>query len=293
MSRIPVRSTARFRSLALALCTAFVLGACGERGPQAQGDAQVLLSAPEGPVVAVVNGESITQPVLDTFARGQGLDLAQPEQRQQALDRLIETLLLAQAGLKGPQAASSELHSELALGRMQVLASHQLNALRGEVSVGEQEMRDYYAREVERTGHVEYNAQHILFADQGAAALALAEALAPDADFSAVMQRHAAAAVQARDLGWANLTQTPPEFAELLGQLADGEVAPVVVQTRFGFHVLRRVASRTYTPPAFEAVRAGIEQQLLQQAIAERVRALRSTAQIAAPGASAPAQQSP
>ena len=83
-------------------------------------------------------------------------------------------------------------------------------------------------------------------------------------------------------------THSPAWLAMInaLGQLADGEVAPVVVQTRFGFHVLRRVASREFTPPAFEAVRAGIEQQLLQQAVGERIRALRETAQIAAPGAS-------
>lgn len=279
-------SPAGFRPIIIALCAAIVLAGCAQRSPQDTDEGQVLQHSPEGPVVAVVNGESITQPLLETFARGLGLDLAQPEQRQQALDRLIETLLLAQTGLSGSESGSESLKAELALGRMQVLASHQLNALRGEVTIGEQELRDYYAREVERTGRVEYNAQHILFADEASAVAALAEALSPAADFAALMQRYSATAVQARDLGWANLTQTPPEFAELLGQLADGEVAPVVVQTRFGFHVLRRVASRDYAPPAFEAVRSGIEQQLLQQAVGERIRALRETAQIAAPGAS-------
>ncbi len=274
------------RLILTTLCAAIGLAACAQRSPQDASEDQVLQRPPEGPVVAVVNGESITQPLLETFARGLGLDLAQPEQRQQALDRLIETLLLAQTGLSGSESGSESLKAELALGRMQVLASHQLNALRGEVTIGEQELRDYYAREVERTGRVEYNAQHILFADEASAAAALAEALGADADFAELMQRYSATAVQARDLGWANLTQTPPEFAELLGQLADGEVAPVVVQTRFGYHVLRRVASRDFTPPAFEAVRAGIEQQLLQQAVGERIRALRETAQIAAPGAS-------
>lgn len=285
------RSMKHVRAVALALCAAVALTSCADRGAEVSSEVLVLQASPEGPVVAVVNGESVTQPVLETFAHGLGLDLAQPEQRQQALDRLIESLLLAQTGLKGLQADSAQLRSELALGRMQVLASHQLDALRTEVTVSEQEMRNYYSREVDRTGHIEFNAQHILFADEANAAAVVAEARAPGADFNALMQQYAATAVQARDLGWANLTQTPPEFAELLGQLADGEVAPVVVQTRFGFHVLRRVASRAYTPPAFEAVRPGIEQQLLQQAIAERVRALRSTAQIAAPGASSPAPQ--
>ncbi len=282
MTFLPVRPIA-----AALVCV--LLAACG--GGQVADDSgktQVLQGAPQGAMVAVVNGESVTQPVFETFAKGLGLDIAQPEQRQQALDRLIETLLLAQTGLTGSEAGSDSLKAELALGRMQVLAAHQLNALRGEVQIGEQELRDYYAREVERAGAIEYQAQHILYADEATAAAALAEALAPDADFEALIQKHAATALQARDLGWANLTQTPPEFAELLGQLADGEVAPVVVQTRFGYHVLRRAGSRPYQPPAFEEVRPGIEQQLQQQAVAERVRALRAAAQITAPGASTP-----
>lgn len=282
MTFLPVRPIA-----AALVCV--LLAACG--GGQVADDSgktQVLQGAPQGAMVAVVNGESVTQPVFETFAKGLGLDIAQPEQRQQALDRLIETLLLAQTGLTGSEAGSDSLKAELALGRMQVLAAHQLNALRGEVQIGEQELRDYYAREVERAGAIEYQAQHILYADEATAAAALAEALAPDADFEALIQKHAATALQARDLGWANLTQTPPEFAELLGQLVDGEVAPVVVQTRFGYHVLRRAGSRPYQPPAFEEVRPGIEQQLQQQAVAERVRALRAAAQITAPGASTP-----
>ncbi|MBE5314736.1 MAG: peptidyl-prolyl cis-trans isomerase [Xanthomonadales bacterium] len=282
MTFVPVRPIA-------AALACLLLAACGGgKVADDSGKTQVLQGAPQGAMVAVVNGESVTQPVFETFAKGLGLDIAQPEQRQQALDRLIETLLLAQTGLTGSEAGADSLQAELALGRMQVLAAHQLNALRGEVQIGEQELRDYYAREVERAGALEYQAQHILYADEATAAAALAEALAPDADFEALIQKHAATALQARDLGWANLTQTPPEFAELLGQLSDGEVAPVVVQTRFGYHVLRRAGSRPYQPPAFEEVRPGIEQQLQQQAVAERVRALRAAAQITAPGASTP-----
>ena len=282
---------ARLRPIAAALLGVLLVACGGGQVADDAGMARVLQQAPQGPMVAVVNGESVTQPVFETFARGLGLDINQPEQRQQALDRLIESLLLAQTGLSGSEAGADSLTSELALGRMQVLAAHQLKALRAEARINEQQLRDYYAREVERTGQVEYQAQHILYADQAAAVAALAEARAPGADFEALMQKHAATAVQARDLGWANRTQTPPEFAEVLAQLADGEVAPVVVQTRFGYHVLRRAGSRPYQPPAFEQVRAGIEQQLQQQAIAERVRALRAAAQITAPGASAPAPQ--
>jgi peptidyl-prolyl cis-trans isomerase C len=278
---------ARTIRIALALAAAILLAACGQAPQQGAADTGAALQgAPDGSIVAVVNGESVTQPVLEAFARMQGLDAADPAQRQQALDALVENMVLAQAALAGPLGQQVDVQAEAALARMQQLSGRQVQALSADIQIPEQELLDYYRRETERSGTVEYQAQHILFADAAAAAAALAEATAPGADFSALMSKYQDSALQARDLGWANLAQTPKEFAELLPQLADGEVAPVVVQTRFGHHLLRRVASRPFTPPPFEQVREGVRAQLANQALAERVRALRATAEVAAPGAS-------
>jgi len=274
-------------NMVLALLTAVLLGACGQQAQQAGSDSRsVLAGAPDGPVVAVVNGETVTQPVFEVFARGLGLDPADAAQRQQALDSLVENLVLAQATLGGPLGQQPEVQAEAALARMQQLSGRQVNALRADITIPDQELLDYYQRETSRSGSLEYQAQHILFADAAAATEVLAEALAADADFEALMAKYQASALQARDLGWANLAQTPKEFAELLPQLADGEVAPVVVQTRFGHHVLRRVSSRPFSPPPFDQVREGVRSQLANQALAERVRALRETAKVAAPGTS-------
>lgn len=276
--------TVRVASL---LAAAALLVACDQPARPDAGDvSSVLAGAPEGPVVAVVNGETVTQPLFEAFASSLGLDPADPAQRQQALDSLVENIVLAQATLAGPLGQQAEVQSEAALARMQQLSGRQVQALSADIQIAEQELLDYYQRETQRSGTVEYQAQHILFADAAAAAAVLAEATAPGADFAALMAKYQDSALQARDLGWANLAQTPKEFAELLPQLADGEVAPVVVQTRFGHHVLRRVASRPFSPPPFEQVREGVRAQLANQALVERVRALRETAEVAAPGAS-------
>jgi len=288
---LPLMCLRRARALFLIGSTVFLLGGCGSGQPTsgAQSDGGALQGAPDGPMVAVVNGERVTQPVLDVFAGGRGLDVAEPAQRQQALDALIESLLLAQAALAGPLSTQPDVQAELALVRVQQLSLRQLGALGSEVELSEQELRDYYSSEVERSGRIEFKAQHILFADEATATTALAEATAAGADFNALMQKYQGSALQAADLGWANRAQTPPEFAEVFAQLGDGEVAPVLVQTRFGFHVLKRETSREFTPPPFEQVREGVLQQLTQQAVADRVRALRSTATISAPGSSAAA----
>lgn len=271
------------------LASFLLLAGCGQRESAAPAVnlKSALLGAPDGPVVAVVNGETVTQPVFDLYARGRGFDPDVAEQRQQALDSLIENILLAQTLLASEAAQRPEVQAEAALVRMQQLSGRQLNSFRSSIEVPEQDVQDFYQREVERTGKVEYNAQHLLFTEPAEAARALAEATAEGADFSALITRYEGVAAQARELGWANLSQLPAEFAEVLAQLEDGEVAPVLVQTSFGLHVLRRVGKRDFTPPPFAQVRESVRQQLVNQALADRVHALRTTAQIAAPGSSA------
>lgn len=271
------------------LLASLLLPGCGGGSSDPGQDAanRALRDAPEGPVVAVVNGEAVTQPLFEFYARSQGLDPEDPAQRQQALDSLIEQMLLAQAALSSDLLQRSDLRAELALVRLQQLSLRQAEAFRAQVEVSEQDLRDYYQREVERTRGQEFRVQHLLFAEAPAAELALVEALTGEQSFEALIQSYEGRSLQARDLGFANPTQMPPEFVEAVGQLEDGQVAPVLVQTRFGYHVLRLVERRAFTPPPFEQVREGARQQLVNQALADRVRALRSTAAIAAPGASA------
>lgn len=241
-----------------------------------------------GDPVAVVNGETITTPMLEVFARGRGLDPADPASRNRALDSLIENVLLAQDAQARGLTARPDVQAELALVRLQQLAGRTLAELRAGAQVSEAEVRAYYERESARTGHIELNLQHILFADEAAATAANERALAAGADFGALMAEYAAGgALQGRDLGWGNLTQLPPELAEAAQRIPDGQVAPLPVQTSFGWHVFKRVASRPFTPPPFEQVEAGARKQLVDQQLAEKVRALRTEARIEITGAKA------
>ena len=87
-------------------------------------------------------------------------------------------------------------------------------------------------------------------------------------------------AKQARDLGWGNLSQYPPELAEAALTLQDGQVGGVPLKTDFGWHVFKRVASRPFAPPPFEQVRDGARKQLVDQALADKAKALREKAKI-------------
>lgn len=275
-----MRSAVRASLILLALS----LAACGPREAPSGGgfDAnQALAGAPDGDLVVAVNGELVTQPVLEVFARARGLDLANAEQRKLAVDQLVEAILLAQSGLRGELGQRAEVQAEATLARLMHVSGRQLAHLRETIQVDEAQVYDYYLKESERAGDTDYHLAHILFADEAVAQAAAQRASQPDADFEALMAEYAGAgALQARDLGWGNLTQMPESFPEVVRQLQDGQVAPVAVQSVYGWHVLRRVDSRPFEAPAYEEVKEGARRLLAERALGEKVRALRETAQL-------------
>ena len=113
--------------------------------------------------------------------------------------------------------------------------------------------RRYYERNQARFRSPDiYEASHILFAalpsDKTAYAQARADATAalaalqanPDA-FAALARTHSRcpSAEQGGNLGQITRGQTTPEFEQALLALAPGELCPVPVATRYGFHIVR------------------------------------------------------
>ena len=271
-------------ALYIAVIASFIVACSGEKS--APGAARAIFEAPAGGTVATVNGEVVTVPMLEVFAKGRGLDPADPAQRQRALDALIENVVLAQGALDQGIAARPEVQAEVALVRVQQLAGRALAEHRNKLAIGDEQVKAYYDQEAKRTGGVEVRLQHLLFADEAAAMAAQDRALKPDADFNALIAEYAAGgALQARELNWANLTQLPPELAQAVQGLPDGKVVPLPVQTSYGWHVVKRVESRAYSPPPFEQVREGARKQLIDQAIAAEVKTLREQAKIEMPAA--------
>jgi peptidyl-prolyl cis-trans isomerase C len=284
LPRMP-RSCSR---LPLVLIVTALLAACGGSGGPERSLDVALVGAPDGPLVASVNGEPITEPVLNVFARARGLDPADPAQRKQALDSLVDNVLLAQDGIASGLAARPEVQSELALVRMQQLSGRSLAEHRSKLEVTDAQVEAYYRQEAERAGDTQWRVEHILFAEQAPAQAAVLRALDGTA-FDQLMAEYAVGdALQARSLEWGNATQLPAELVVALRQLEDGQVAPVPIQTPHGWHVVRRADSRPFAPPPLEQLREGARAQLLERAMAEHVAALRARATIATSGQPTP-----
>lgn len=278
--------TSTSQVLALILLSALLNGlvACA---PQSGGNAstsadagRVFQSEPEDAPALRVNGEVISQAMLARMARARGLDLAVPEQREQVQELAIESLLLAQSAISSGLLQRPDIRTELDLARMQTLAARDLGEARAAVQLSDEQLRQFYQEVVAQTGDKEIHLRNALYADEEAAkAAAQAAAAAPDF-VQWLAGAEASGAQQAGDLGWANPTQLPPQLLQAVLALPDGGVSASPIQTRFGWHVVQRVASRDFSAPAFEQVRDGIRKQAEDKHLEERLAQLRAQAKV-------------
>ncbi len=277
----PEKMPIRLPILGLILLCLVACGGSGSPQPESSKALDALAGAPDGELAVSVNGEVVSVPLLEAFAKSRGLDPAIPEQRERAREALVELVVLAQSALRSEAGRSPEQQAEMVLARVAQLSSQYVASLRTSIQITDEQLREYYAQEAARAGATEYHIAHILFADAATAQEAARRAAEPGVSFEAMMEEYAAAgALQARDLGWGNLAQMPEAFPEMLATLADGQVAQVPVQTTYGWHVLHRIASRPFNPPSFDDVREGARTLLIERAVGERVRALRSEAKV-------------
>jgi peptidyl-prolyl cis-trans isomerase C len=142
-----------------------------------------------------------------------------------------------------------------------------------------------------------YEAAHILFAaaadDKIARATArqaametLQQAVARPDSFAALAQQHSACPSGANGglLGQQSRGDLVPEFETFIVALEEGQICPVPVQTRYGFHVLRLDRFRRGEVLPFETAKPLIEQQLRsqswQRAVSQYLRILAGRAEI-------------
>lgn len=154
------------------------------------------------------------------------------------------------------------------------------DALKGGAAVSADDVRKYYDENAARyTKAEERQASHILVkadksapADQRATAKAqaekwLAEARKAPEQFAALAKQHSqdpGSAEQGGDLGFFGRNAMVKPFEDAVYAMKPGEISNVI-ETDFGFHVIKLVATRGGEKQAFEAVRASIEDDLKKQ----------------------------
>ncbi|WP_127108973.1 peptidylprolyl isomerase [Pararhodobacter zhoushanensis] len=126
----------------------------------------------------------------------------------------------------------------------------------------------------------EYNAAHILVRTEEERDQVVA-ALAEGREFADVAREFSidGSSQQGGDLGWFPAGVMIPEFQAAVEGLEPGQVSEPV-QTRFGWHVITLLGTRTAEVPALEDVRDDLVTQIQREATTARVEQLREGAEV-------------
>jgi peptidyl-prolyl cis-trans isomerase C len=239
-----------------------------------------------GTVLATVNGAEITLGhviALREQLPPQYQDLPDETLYGGLLDQLVDQELLASDASATPDSDPLSVKLQLENDRRGALAALAAEAAVADV-VDEAAVQAVYDAQMQSfQPQPEFSAAHILVADEAKAKELKAE-IDGGADFAVVAQANSSdgSAANGGDLGWFGLGQMVPEFEAAVTGLEVGAVSEPI-QTQFGWHIVKLNDKRESAPPALDAVRGEIENQLRQQALQTRIDALRTAATIERP----------
>lgn len=268
----------------LAIALALALAGCQSGDGGAAKSADASSTALKGTVLARVNGEAITESMLqqhvDQRTGGRGGELS-PEMKRNLLSELVDMTLMAQAAADEGYADKPEVQARLESIRRAVLAQAMVEGMDPQNSVTDEELQAAYEEQYTAEAGKEYHARHILVEDEETAKDLIAQ-LQDGADFAELAKEHSTGPTGEKggDLGWFAPDQMVPPFAEATQALEKGEVTDAPVKTRFGWHVIKLEDVRDAQPPALSEVRDQLRSQLARKKIEDRLDALRNDADV-------------
>ena len=204
-------SIVRRRAPATLLATALAataLAGCG-------GQPADMHAALAGPVAETVNGEAVSEKLVQALAARRNLDLSKPELRERVLKQLTDMTLLAQEARKAGYAKDPDFQANAELGRLQGLAVVAMKAMADDNKVDDAAVRAEYERQFPGGNIRMYDFDQLSFESEDDAKRALTE-IATGKTFDQVMEEHRKEARVSRNFPKMRAEQMPP-FA-LAGQ---------------------------------------------------------------------------
>lgn len=235
-----------------------------------------ILVADEDPIVARMGGEVIRQSTLqlliDEIKAQDNKKLRTVEERQQFLENIIEQKMMADEARRLGLDQNPEVKLRIQHWLDIILAKAYYTELRKGLVLSPDEVKAYYdahpqAFEAPEQIHV----KHIIVGTRAAAEKAMAE-LDTGRTFEAVAQEINMDASKERggDIGWYPRGRLVPELETAAFALQKGEVSDIV-QTRFGFHIIKLEDRRASQVKPFADVQEEVRLRAIQE-IVERQR---------------------
>ena len=241
--------------------------------------------APEGEVVATVNGKPITDKDLDTASTDFQEELARvpPEQqRQQLLQAIIDLTLVAQQAEKDGIDKTPEFQRRIDLLRTRALRSE---FVRTKVlpQATEEAVRKRYDEEIAKLEQPEeIKASHILVETEDEAK-AIIEQLKGGGDFAAIAKEKSkdpGSGANGGDLGYFSKGMMVPEFEQAAFALEVGKFTETPVKSQFGYHIIRLDDRRKQPPPKFETVASQVGQLVMSDVYMGLLKNLKETGKV-------------
>jgi hypothetical protein len=261
----------------------FLAGCSSGSGP----DTRPLQGNLDGQLAETVNGTPVPQALLDAVARARGLDLANAEQRAQALTLLTDYVLLSQAAQHGNFYSEEKFRADVEAARIQGVANATLGLLQQQAPITDAVVRAEYESQVAQAGKFEYDFTQLLF-DKAEDAHKAAAEIDSGKPFNAVYDAWRDKSKQAKAFNRVRQDQIPPELAKALAGLTNGETSRVPIKTDFGWHVVHLSIANPFTPPPFDQVKDSVRQGLLLRVGRERLQKLKEQAKVEYPPGMAP-----
>jgi len=241
--------------------------------------------------LATVNGSPITKE--DVVAFMQLKQQTQPGAQMNPglmLNEMINTKLLVQeAESKGIQ-DTDEVKRMLKMQRAATLVSIVVRDYLDSLELSDEELKAEYDAQIAGVDKEEYQARHILLANEEDAKKVITQ-VKPDASNFADLAKEKSTGPSGKDggdLGWFSARSMVPEFADAVKGMKKGEVSKTPVQSEFGWHVIYLEDVREIPLPNFEDSKERLKLIVAQKKLQEHIAELREKASIEVKGMEAP-----
>ncbi len=234
------------------------------------------------PVLAKVNGTTITQKQFETELKNlppQLQPMAQsPDGRKELLDSMIIREIVYQDAQKQGIESSPDFTDRLDEVKKKLMVELDLKKkLDAEIKLSDDDLKKVYEQYKEKFKTDEQiRASHILVKDEKTAQEVLAKLKKGEA-FADLAKKYSAdsTAEKGGDLGWFDKGKMVPEFDKAAFALKDGETSGIV-KSNFGYHIIKAVGRRPAGYAPFEEVKEQIKAAILpskQQEVFQKVKA--------------------
>ncbi len=242
-------------------------------------------------VVATVNGKEIPQARMDLIIESQIPEEARKEDseefkkiKEEVRKALIRNEALAQQAEKDGYGKDPKVIQQLDIARESILINAMIADYVKKNPISEKDLKAEYDQIVKNAAgkNKEYNARHILVKteDEAKEVLAALKKGEKFEDLAKAKSQDPGTKDNGGELGWSTPRTFVKPFADAMVGLKKGETSPEPVKTDFGYHVIQVKDVRDATPPAFNDVKAQVEERLQQKRVADFVQGIESKAEV-------------